>query len=98
MPILPLVPHVSRYRGGKRDLQLKNAQANALAQRVAEHVNKLIADDPRELQQYFFANIARDLGVSVEVVRGAISDGGHNGITIRIDAEDRIALARYRHG
>lgn len=97
MPVLPLVPHVSRYRGGKRDLQLKNAQANAVAQRVADHINRLIADDPHELQQYLFANIARDLGVSVDVVRAAISDGGYNGITIRVSADDRVALARYKH-
>ncbi|MER8917691.1 hypothetical protein NKI32_28235 [Mesorhizobium sp. M0761] len=96
MAILPLVPHVKRYRGGKRDLQLKSADAIALARRVANHVNRLIANDPRELQQYFFANIAHDLGFKVEVVRSAISDGGYNGITIHVSPEDRIALARYK--
>ncbi|RWM94042.1 MAG: hypothetical protein EOR86_17805 [Mesorhizobium sp.] len=73
MPILPLVPHVRGYRGGKRDLQLKNAEVHMQARRIADHVNCLIANDPGELQQYFFTSIARDLGVSVEVVRAAIS-------------------------
>jgi len=95
MPYLPLEPNLKRYRGGNQNLQLRNAQANALAQRIADHVNRLIACDPHEMQQYFFAQIALDLGCTTEAVRSAISDGGYNGITLRVSKDDRCALARY---
>ena len=45
MPTLPLRPQLQSYRGGKQALQLKNAEANALAQRIVDHVNGLIARD-----------------------------------------------------
>ncbi|WP_245432954.1 hypothetical protein [Mesorhizobium sp. WSM3866] len=95
MPILPLRPSLKSYRGGKANVQLKTAKANALAQRIADHINMLIANDPHEMQQYLFASIARDLGCSTDAVRSAISDGGYNGISIRVLGDDRRALARY---
>ncbi|TIW97771.1 MAG: hypothetical protein E5V59_09275 [Mesorhizobium sp.] len=95
MPILPLRPNLQSYRGGKQNLQLKSTEANRLAQRIVDHVNRLIARDPHEMQQYFFASIALDLGCSTEAVRSAIPEGGYNGITLWISEEDRRALTRY---
>jgi hypothetical protein len=48
-------------------------------------------------QVYFFGSIAYDLGLTDEQVREAISDGGYNGITIRVRPKDRAAMDRYRH-
>jgi hypothetical protein len=67
-----------------------------MAQRVADHVNALIANDPSEYQQYTFGFIAIDLGLAREEVWRAISDGGHNGITVHVDEEARRQLARYK--
>jgi hypothetical protein len=96
MPNLPLKPNLKHYGGSKENLQRKNAESNKTAIKVAEHVNVLIANDPGEMQQYLFALLAIDLGLTADQVRAAISDGGHNGITIRITPADREALARYK--
>jgi hypothetical protein len=95
MPTLPLRPHLKSYREGKANLQLKAAEENALAQRIADHVNRLIARDPHEIQQYFFAQIALDLGCTTEAVRSAIPAGGNNGITLRVSDEDRHTVANW---
>lgn len=96
MPTLPLTAYWKRYGGGKEHLRVKAAEEAKTAQRIADYVNGLIADNPSELQQYYFATIARDLGVTVDQVRSAISDGGYNGITIGVRAEERWLLERYR--
>jgi hypothetical protein len=96
MPILPLRPRLKSYRGSKENLHRKNTDYNAMASRVAEHLNTLIANNPDEIQQYFFGMIALDLGLTVEQVWSAISDGGHNGITIRVTEQDRQGMARYK--
>lgn len=95
MPILPLSPHLKTYQGAKPELRRKNSAANATAVRIAEYVNGLIANNPDDLQQYYFASIASDLDVTTDQVRNAISDGGFNGITISVRAEDRQKLKRY---
>jgi hypothetical protein len=77
-------------------LQSKNAEANERARRIVDYVNHLIANNPEEQQQYLFAYIAMDLNVDVADVRSAIEAGGHNGISLRVTPEDRLALSRYK--
>lgn len=96
MPNLPLRPNLSSYRGAKENLRRKNLEKNALAHRIAYYVNRLIANDPTELQQYIFATIAMDIDVATDDVRSAISDGGYNGITIRVTERDRKMLEQFR--
>jgi hypothetical protein len=67
-----------------------------MAHRVAEHVNMLIANNPDAIQEHMFASIAHDLGLSTDQVRSAISDGGYNGITIRVTEDARRELVRYK--
>lgn len=96
MPELPLQPQLVIYRGSKENLRRRADEKNAIRHRVAEYVNQLAANNPDEMQQYFFGNIARELGVPEEEVRSAISDGGYNGITLGVRGPEREALARYK--
>src|SRR5262245_7354321 len=95
MPNLPVQPNLRHYGGSKENVRHRSAEYDARAQKVADHVNTLIASNADSLQQYYFANIARELGYSVEEVRSAISDGGYNGITFRVTEEDRRRLETY---
>lgn len=57
----------------------------------------MISDNPKEIQVISYASIARAVGCEIEIVRHALSErGGHNGITIRVTAEDREALIPYK--
>jgi|SRR5947209_5025833 len=96
MTTFPIRAHRKSYRGSKADLQRMAADYNAKANRVAEHLNTLAANNPAEIQQYMFADLARDLGFTTEEVRSAISDGGYNGITLGVREEGRRALASYK--
>lgn len=96
MPSLPLTPHLKRYGGSKESLRRKNTEYNLMAQRVADYINKQIAANPNEIQQYFFGDVAAKLGLSVDQVRDAISDGGYNGITIRVQDKDRVTLSLFK--
>jgi hypothetical protein len=49
----------------------------------------LIANNPDESQQYMFAEIAIDLGLTADQVRSAFSYVGHSGMTIHVT--DRTA-------
>jgi hypothetical protein len=91
----PLRAHLKHYRGAKPDLRRKVNEHNRQAERVADHINRLIANNPAEIQQYYFRNIAIDLGIPFEVVRSAISTGGANGITLGVRPTDRPALAAF---
>ncbi len=95
MPILPISPRLTRYSGSKPELMRKSLSGQAIAIKIAEHVNTLVANNSAEIQQYIFADIASDLDVTTEQVRSAISDGGYNGITLRVRDEDRAKLKRY---
>lgn len=96
MSDLPIRPHLKSYRGANPEKARKTAQFNRDAQRVADYLNKQIADDPAENQQHFFAEIGLKLHVSDELVRSAIPFGGYNGITIRVTPVDRERLEAYR--
>ena len=93
---LPLTPRWNRYRGAKPNLKRRAVEENRIAQRVCDHVNRLIANDPEEIQQYIFGYVAIDLGLPVELVRRAIPGGGFNGITLRVRNEDRPLFARFK--
>jgi len=96
MPNLPISPRYKRYRGSKENLQRKSHEAVRVAHLVADHVNRLIANNPAEMQMIIFASVAYDLKLTTEQVRSAISNGGYNGRTIRVDENDRRELARYK--
>ncbi len=96
MAALPLTAQFKSYRGSKENLRRKSVQDAFVAQRIATYVNGLVANNPDETQQYIFASIAHDLGVTTEEVRSAISDGGYNGITFGVREENRRALARFK--
>lgn len=96
MSIFPLRAHQKVYRGAKEKLRREAAEVNAKRHRITEYVNSLAANDPREIQQYSFASIARELGVTDDDVRGAIGDGGYNGITFGVRDAEREALASYK--
>jgi hypothetical protein len=92
----PLTPNLKFYGGSKESLRRKNAERNAMTERVAEYVNELIAHNPDEIQQYFFGTIASDLDLTVGQVRSAISKGGSNGVTVHVDQDARRELGRYK--
>jgi hypothetical protein len=80
--------HHRSYKGSKPEIRRKAAEFNALANRIAEHVNRKIRECPDEIQQYHYSAIANELGIDEELVREAISDGGYNGITIKKPSEN----------
>jgi hypothetical protein len=96
MATLPLRPHFKHYSGSEEDPRRKTAEYNEMATRVIEHVNALIANNSDENQQYMFAEIAIDLGLTADQVRSAFSYVGHDGMTIHVTEDDRVALARYK--
>lgn len=95
MSIFPLQGRYKPYRGAKENLRRKMLDEAATAHRIAEHVNKLVANNPDEIQQYMYASIARDLGVTTEEVRRAIPHGGYNGVTFGVRDLEREALKGY---
>jgi predicted transcriptional regulator of viral defense system len=94
MADLPVQPRLTHYRGGKETLRRKAAEANELAWKIANYVNRLIANNPAENQQIIFATVAIDLNVDTEDVRNALP-GGHNGWTFQVNAQNRKDLERY---
>ena len=62
---------------------MKVADFNRMAHEIANHVNADFAKCGQDTKVYIFAMIAADLGLPEDVVREAISDCGHNGITLR---------------
>lgn len=96
MSHLPLRPSLKSYTGCKESLRRQNAERNATARRIVDHLNRLIANNPDEIQQYIFAYVASDLEVSVDEVRSAVPLGGYNGITLAVSSADRRALEPYK--
>lgn len=94
MSVIPVRPQLKDYNGRNEARRRKVDEFNAMAQRVVDHVNILIANNPNEIQEYNFHLIAIDLGLSAEDVQSAIMYGGHNGITLGVGAEERRALER----
>jgi hypothetical protein len=95
--MVPLQPRIKKYSGSNERQRQKVNEQNSLHLTIVDYINGLVANDPEELQQYFFGDIALDLGVSVDRVMDAIKNGGVRGITVRVRQEDRPALARYKN-
>ncbi|WP_145984257.1 hypothetical protein [Bradyrhizobium nitroreducens] len=93
---LPLQPRLDGYRGADPRKRREASEHNAMAQRIVDHLNTLIANDPDPMQQYHWYEIARDLGLSPEDVESAVMYGGHNGITVDVTDENRRAVAGYK--
>jgi hypothetical protein len=96
MSQIPIMPALAEYRGSKDNLRRKAAEHNLMARRVVDHLNTLIANDPSDMQQFIFASVARDLGLTADEVQSAVRYGGHNGITVCVTDEDRKVLARFK--
>lgn len=96
MTDFPLRPIFKDYRGANPKRQRTIAKFNYDAQRIVDHLNTLIANNPREIQQHFFGYIAIDLSVSEDDVRSAVPGGGYNGITLRVTPADREALEPFK--
>lgn len=97
MSRFPVRPKLKQYRGSNEKLERKNRDYNAMAHKVAAHLNGLVANNPNATQQYMFADIAYTLGYSAEEVRSAVSNGEYNGITFQdISDEERRDLEGYK--
>lgn len=72
MTDLPLQPRLDPYRGSKENLRRKATEHNAMARKVVDHLNTLIANDPDDRQNYLYYEIARDLGLTVEEVESYV--------------------------
>lgn len=96
MTMFPIRPHLRSYRGANQRKQSATAEYNRQASRVAEYLNTKVANDPTSPQVYSFGILARELGVDVDLVREAISDGGYNGISFAVTPEARRALEPYK--
>ncbi len=96
MPLLPLKPKLKRYSGSQARLRQKAGEHNAMANRVADHLNTLVLNNPAEVQQYKWADVARDLGLTPDEVHSAIVGAGHNGIALVVTEDERRALASYK--
>jgi hypothetical protein len=94
--VFPIRPDLRRYRGSKESLQRRTYEFNIKAEKIADHINALVANNPEKIQQYLFENIARDLHVTADEVRAALPCGGYNGVIFGITETDRQALASYK--
>ena len=95
MPLLPLRPHLKVYHGPNACTEQKVDAHNILAQRIAEYVNTLVANDPRPIQSYTFAKIAADLGLTKIQVRSAVLGGVANGLMFSVTSAQRQWLSGY---
>lgn len=95
MPGLPLQPHLRRYQGHNEAKRAKIDEYNRLAHRIVERLNRIIADDPSPGQQHLYGHLAAEFGVEQSIVAEAVGIGGSNGITLRVDEEDRRRLKPY---
>lgn len=96
MTNIPLRGSGYSYRGSNELKRLRTAEKNKLVAKITAHANTKIANDPSEIQMLSFGFIALDLDCDVEIVRYALSNGGYNGLTIRVTPEDRKALAAFK--
>lgn len=95
MAQIPIRPRLNDYRGTKPELQRKAANQNAVAWAIANCINRRMAVNPAEVQQYLFAEVGWEVGATAAEVRAAIGDGGSNGITVGVRGDARRALDEY---
>lgn len=67
---------------------------NGQMDRIADHVNRLVLEDPSDFQRFLFGFIAIDLKVDVELVKEALGPAD-SGILLRVTAADREAIRQH---
>lgn len=82
MARIPLQARIKNVTGSTDRARRKVIDDNALAERVIEHLHRLIARNPEQEQQYLWADIARELSLSSDEVGQAVMYGGHHGIRV----------------
>jgi hypothetical protein len=94
----PIQPKYDPYRGNDKKKLKSQRDFNDLAEKIALHANKEIANNPSDLQTIYFSTIAREMNINdVETVWRAISkDASKNGLTIWVTPEQREALAALK--
>lgn len=95
MARLPLQARLKNITGSTVRARRKIIDHNAMAERVVEHIHRLIARNPEREQQYFWADIARQSSLSADEVGRAVMYGSHHGIRIVVVDEDQAFLSRY---
>jgi hypothetical protein len=95
---LPIQPQFRKYGGSNATKQRARDDFNRLAVRIAEHCNRKLANDPAAIQTIYFASVAIEMRVDEKHVWEAISDGGGNGIFVRITPAHREALEPLKRG
>lgn len=97
MARIPLQARLKNVPRSKDDrARRKIIDRNATAERVVEHLHRLIAQSTEKEQQYYWADIARQLSLSADEVGEAVKYGSHHGIRVVITDDDQAFLSRYR--
>jgi hypothetical protein len=63
-----------------------------MAVRIADRLHEIVLADQGDKQMHTYFDIGRPLGLDPDQVRAAIGQGGYNGISFSVTAEDREAL------
>jgi hypothetical protein len=95
---LPIQPKYDLYRGTDKKKLKRQRDFDDLAEKIALHANKELANNPSDLQTIYFSKIANEMNIKdVETVWRAISkDASKNGLTIRVTLDEREALAALK--
>jgi hypothetical protein len=93
---LPIQPNYDLYRGADKKKLKRQRDFNELAEKIAMHANKELANNPSDSQTIYFSKIANEMRIGDDPVRAAISDGSHNGRFVRVTPEAREALAALK--
>lgn len=97
MARIPLQARLKNVPRSKDDrARRKIVDRNATAERVVEHLHRLIARSPAKEQLYYWADVARELSLSADEVGDAVMFGSHHGIRVVVTDEDHAFLSRYR--
>ena len=93
---LPIQPIYDPYNGNDKKKLKRQRDFNDLAIKIALRVNKELANNPSDSQTIYFSKIANEMGIDVETVWRAISNGDHNGRFVQVTPEAREALAALK--
>jgi hypothetical protein len=89
MKVYPI--HVPRnlYRGSKESARRKAAEYNRDASALETYLNAQIQANESPIQQYFYRQIALEIGLPIERVQEILFgvDCGHNGLTVAKSSE-----------
>lgn len=94
MARLPLQARLKNVpRSNDERARRKIIDRNATAERVVEHLHRLIAENPENEQVLYWADIARQLSLSADEVAESVMYGGHHGIRVTVSDDDRVFLS-----